>query len=166
MTRYFSRETLAAAFCIALFPPIWAVLAPHLGIETGAVALICAGLYAAGGDDIKKAIPMSLGFLAGDIWAVLAITLTEVIPLPASVTLYIVLIVMGGLAVLISARLPRLFFTPAWLAGWAIGLTVMASGGTAGMGTLPLQIRAAAIAGIWYVGVAVGMIQRKLTPSA
>ena len=35
---------LTLAFGIALMPPIWAVLSPYMGISTGAVALICAGL--------------------------------------------------------------------------------------------------------------------------
>ena len=56
----------ALALCIALFPPIWAVLSPHFGVEVGAVALICAGVYAAAGNQTKLAVPMSLGFLAGD----------------------------------------------------------------------------------------------------
>ena len=38
---------LALAFGIAFMPPIWAVLSPYLGVSTGAVALICAGLYVA-----------------------------------------------------------------------------------------------------------------------
>ena len=53
-------EVLTLAFCIALFPPIWAVIAPHINVSTGAVALICAGLYVTNGnkrsDAVKEAI--------------------------------------------------------------------------------------------------------------
>lgn len=44
------QEVFILAFGIALFPPIWAVLAPHIGVTTGAVALICAGLYVTNGN--------------------------------------------------------------------------------------------------------------------
>ena len=60
------------AICIALLPPIWAVAAPYIGVTTGAVALICAGLCAANGDKRENALPISIGFLLGDLWAVLA----------------------------------------------------------------------------------------------
>lgn len=42
MKNRWNRNNLTLALCIALFPPIWAVLSPKLGIEVGAVALICA----------------------------------------------------------------------------------------------------------------------------
>ena len=35
---------LTLAFAIAFMPPIWAVLAPFIGVGTGSVALICAGI--------------------------------------------------------------------------------------------------------------------------
>lgn len=38
-----SAETWSLALCIAILPPIWAVLAPYLSVDVGAVALICAG---------------------------------------------------------------------------------------------------------------------------
>ena len=38
------------ALGIALLPPIWAVLSSAVGITTGAVALICAGVYVANGN--------------------------------------------------------------------------------------------------------------------
>lgn len=37
---------LALAFAIAFMPPIWAVLSPYVGIQTGAVALIAASMVA------------------------------------------------------------------------------------------------------------------------
>ena len=65
-------ETLTLAFCIALFPPIWAVIAPNINVSTGAVALICAGLYVTNGNKSSDAVKISIGFLLGDFWAVFA----------------------------------------------------------------------------------------------
>ena len=61
-------ETLTLALCIALLPPIWAVAAPYVGVTTGAVALICAGLCAANVDKAADAPRISAGFLLGDFW--------------------------------------------------------------------------------------------------
>ncbi len=162
MKKLLNRENLTLALCIALFPPIWAVLAPHIGVQTGAVALICAGVYAAAGNQVKLAVPMSLGFLAGDAWAVLALWVMNLLPFGESLTLFITLFFMGGLAVIISSLLPRVFFCPAWLCGWAIGLTILAPAGLGNIGTTPFQIGAAMLAGIWYVGVLVEWIHQKM----
>lgn len=162
MKNKLNRETLTLALCIALFPPIWAVLAPRIGVQTGAVALICAGVYAAAGNRTELAVPMSLGFLAGDLWAVVALWVMDLLPLGANASLFVTLFVMGGLAVLIASLLPRIFYMPSWLCGWAIGLTIMAPAGLAALGSYPLQIGAAMLAGVWYVGVLVEWIHQKL----
>lgn len=157
-----NRETLTLALLIALLPPLWAVLAPTLGVQTGAVALICAGVYVAAGNDRKKALPMSLGFLAGDAWAVLALWVMSVLPFGGNGNLFVTLCLMGALAVLIASAVPRVFFLPAWLCGWAIGLTVLAPMGLGNLGTTPLQIAAAMLVGVWYVGVALDAVHRKI----
>ena len=157
-----NRETLTLALLIALLPPLWAVLAPTLGVQTGAVALICAGVYVSAGNDRKKAVPMSLGFLAGDAWAVLALWVMSVLPFGGNGNLFVTLCLMGALAVLIASALPRVFFLPAWLCGWAIGLTVLAPMGLGNLGTTPLQIAAAMLVGVWYVGVALDAVHRKI----
>ena len=157
-----TRPVWTLALCIALFPPIWAVLAPYLGVQTGAVALICAGIYVAAGNEKKHALPMSLGFLAGDFWAVSALWIMEKLSWNPNLELFATLFVLGGAAVLIASCLPRVFYLPAWLSGWAIGLTVLAPGGFGAIGTLPLQIGAAMLVGVWYVGVGVDAIQRLL----
>ena len=162
MKNKLNRENLTLALCIALFPPIWAVLSPHFGVTVGAVALICAGVYAAAGNKTKLAVPISLGFLAGDIWAVLALRVMALLPLPESAALFATLFVMGGLAVVIASLLPQVFFCPAWLCGWAIGLTVMGPMEPGALGSMPLQIGAAMLAGVWYVGVLVEWIHQKL----
>ena len=154
------KEVWILAFCIALFPPIWAVLAPHFGVTTGAVALICAGLYVTNGNKSEDALKISLGFLMGDIWAVLALAIMDYLPFNPELELFITLFILGGLGVLISAVLEKWIFTPALLCGWAVGLTILAPVGYGNLGTLPIQIGAAMLAGIWYVGLLVYKIQK------
>lgn len=151
---------LTLAFSIALLPPIWAVLSPYAGVTVGAVALICAGLFATAGNDIKKAVPISLGFLCGDIWAVIALSVQATMNFNPNVELYCTLFVMGGLAVIIGSIFEKWIFVPAWLCGWAIGLTIM--GPMESFGTMPVQIGAAMLAGVWYVGVVGDLFQRFL----
>ena len=153
---------LTLALGIALLPPIWAVLAPYAGITTGAVALICAGLYVTNGNKVSDALKITLGFLCGDIWAVIAVFLMEKMSFDPRVELYATLFVMGGIAVLIGETVPKFIFTPAWLCGWAIGLTIMGPMAIAEIGTLPLQIGAAMIAGVVYVGIGVDAFQKRL----
>lgn len=155
-------ETLTLAFCIALLPPLWAVAAPYLGVTTGAVALICAGLCAANGDKAADAPKISVGFLLGDFWAWLALVLMDGMPLNPDLEVFLTLFVLGGLAVIVSGFAPRWIFCPAWLCGWAIGLTVMTPVGLAGLGTLPVQIGAAMLVGVWYVGVFLNIVRDKL----
>ena len=69
---------------------------------------------------------------------------------------------MGGLAVLIGETFPKVFYTPAWLCGWAIGLTVMGPMKVSDLGMLPVQIGAAMLAGVFYVGVGVDGFQKFL----
>lgn len=153
---------LTLALGIALLPPIWAVAAPYLGVDVGAVALICAGLYVANGNNRKDALKITAGFLAGDVWAVTAIFVMEKLSFPPNVELYLTLFVLGGIAVLIGETLPKVFFTPAWLCGWAIGLTIMGPMKVSELGMLPIQIGIAMIAGVFYVGVGVDAFQKFL----
>lgn len=158
---------LTLALGIALLPPIWAVLSSHIGVSTGAVALICAGLYVANGNKRRDAFRISVGFLLGDLWAFIAVHIMAALPFNPDVELYCTLFVLGGLAVLIGETLPRYIFTPSWLCGWAIGLTIMGPLDVAEIGTLPVQIGAAMLAGVIYVGIGVDAFQqfliRKLT---
>jgi len=156
------RQKLTLALGIALLPPIWAVLAPAICVTTGAVALICAGVYVANGNRRADALRIAAGFLLGDLWAVIAIGLMEKLPLNPNVELYCTLFLMGGLAVLIGESLPRFLYTPAWLCGWAVGLTIMGPLKLAEIGSLPIQIGAAMLAGVFYVGVGVDAFQRWL----
>lgn len=155
-------ETITLAFCIALFPPIWAILAPYINISTGAVALICAGVYVANGNKSSDAIKISLGFLLGDLWAVIALKLMGLINIQENIETFIILAVLGALAVVISAKVPKYIFCPAWLCGWAIGLTVMAPMGIEAIGTYPLQIAISMLVGVWYVGYFLNIVQNIL----
>ena len=155
-------QKLTLAFGIALLPPIWAVLSPYIGVSTGAVALICAGLYVANGNKRCDAFKIAVGFLCGDIWAVLAIWIMESLSFHPNVELYVTLFVLGGVAVLIGESVPKYIFVPSWLCGWAIGLTIMGPMSIHAIGTLPIQIGAAMIAGVVYVGIGVDAFQKFL----
>lgn len=153
---------LTLAFGIALLPPIWAVCSPMFGVTTGAVALICAGLYVTNGNKIQDAFKISVGFLLGDLWAVLAIFIMESMSFNPNLELYMTLFVLGGLAVIIGENLPKIIFTPAWLCGWAIGLTIMGPMSISTIGSLPIQIGVAMVAGVVYVGIGVDAFQKLL----
>lgn len=155
-------QMLTLALGIALLPPIWAVLSHYIGISTGAVALICAGLYVTNGNQRKDALKITIGFLCGDLWAVLAIWIMESLPFHPDAELYGTLFVLGGLAVIIGETFAKYIFVPAWLCGWAIGLTIMGPMKVQDIGSLPIQIGAAMIAGVVYVGIGVDMFQKML----
>ena len=153
---------LTLAFGIAFMPPIWAVLSSFIGVTTGSVALICAGLYVANGNKRENALKISIGFLLGDIWAVTAVWMMETLNWNPDVELYVTLFIMGGLAVIIGETFPKIIFTPAWLCGWAIGLTIMGPMKMDQIGTLPIQIGIAMVVGVVYVGAGVDAFQRML----
>ena len=146
------KEVLALATGIALLPPLWAVLSGHFGVTCGAVALICAGIYVTNGNKAEDGVKISLGFLLSDLMAVAAMWCMENLPFSADVNTFLTLAVIGFVAVVFASAFEKWIFLPAVLCGWAIGLTVMGPLGTAGMGSLPIQIAVAMLAGVWYVG--------------
>ncbi|MDO4538701.1 MAG: DUF1097 domain-containing protein [Coriobacteriales bacterium] len=155
---------LALAISIGLLPPIWAVVSGHLGITCGAVALICAGIYVTAGNKVELGLPMSLGFLLSDLMAVAAVWLMENMPFPADVNTFLTLAVLGFLAVLLCTTFDKVFFLPAVLSGWAVGLTVMGPLGFANLGTMPIQVGVAMLAGVWYAGWFVDVFSRLIGP--
>ena len=155
-------NTLTLALGIALLPPLWAVFAPHIGISTGAVALICAGLFVANGNQYHQAPKICIGFLLGDCWAVLALFLMNQLKLNPDLELFLTLFLLGGAAVFIATAMEQFIFLPSWLCGWAIGLTIMAPAGYGKLTTLPMQIGGAMIVGVFYVGVGVDLFQKLL----
>lgn len=146
------KKVLALAVGIGLLPPIWAVLSGYAGITCGAVALICAGIYVANGNKVEDGPKISIGFLMAILWAVIALWSMENLPFSADINTFATLAVMGFAAVLIANAFEKWIYLPAVLCGWAIGLTIMGPLGTAGMGTLPIQIGVAMLVGVWYVG--------------
>ena len=64
--------------------------------------------------------------------------------------------------VIIGSVFEKWIYVPAWLCGWAIGLTLLGNFTTAEFGTLPVQIGIAMIAGVWYVGVLGDIFQKLL----
>lgn len=153
---------LTLAFGIALLPPIWAVISPYLGVQTGGVALICAGLYVASGNRYKDAMKTCIGFILGDIWAVFALFVMEISKLSANIELYLTLFILGALAVIIASIAEKYIYLPAWLCGWAIGLTIMAPLGFLDLGSFPEQIAVSMVVGVVYVGIGVDWMQNKL----
>lgn len=153
---------LTLAFTIACLPPVWAVVSGMFGMTVGSVALVVAGLYVAAGNDIKKAVPITIGFWCGDLWAVTATVIMERLKFNPNVELYCTLFVMGFLAVVIGSILERWIFVPAWLCGWAVGLIIIGALNPAEFGNLPVQIAIAMFAGVWYVGVAGDLFQKAL----
>lgn len=151
---------LSLSLGIALMPPIWAVLAPYIGVSTGAVALICAGLYVANGNKRSDAFKIAVGFLLGDFWAVCAIWIMEKLTFHPDIELYATLFVLGGLAVIIGESFSKYIFLPAWLCGWAIGLTIMGPLPVSELHSLPIQIGGAMLAGVIYVGIGVDAFQK------
>lgn len=153
---------LTLAITIAALPPVWAVVSGMFGMTVGSVALIVAGFYVAAGNDIKKAIPIMIGFWCGDIWAVLATMIMTTLNFNPKVELYGTLFVMGFLAVIIGSVLEKWIFVPAWLCGWAVGLVIIGALSPTDFRTLPVQIAIAMFAGVWYVGVIGDLFQKLL----
>ena len=154
------KEILTLALLIAVLPPAWAVASPYLGNSVGPVALIAAGIYAANGNKWEDAHKIALGYLAGDIWALAATMVMAHTPLNPDVTLFAVLAVLGFMAVVISQKLPSLFYMPSWLAGWAIGMLAMNLDKTTPLMSLTVQIGAAMLVGVYYIGALVDKLHR------
>ena len=143
-------------------PPIWAVASPYLGNSVGPVALIAAGIYGTNGNNFKDAHKIALGYLAGDLWALIVNVLMARTPFNADLTLFLLLAVFGFLIVIISNSLPKVFHMPSWLAGWAIGMLTMNLDTSTPRISLALQIGAAMLVGVYYVGALMDKAHRIL----
>lgn len=150
------------ALLIAVMPPLWAVVSPYLGISVGPVALITAGIYGTNGNKFCDAHKISLGYLAGDIWAYIATVVMAHTPFNADLTLYFTLAVLGFLTVIVSSEFPNIIHMPSWLAGWAIGMLAMNLDTTTPLTGLTVQIGIAMLVGVYYVGALVDRIHRFL----
>lgn len=156
------KEILTLALLIAVMPPAWAVISPYVGISVGPVALICAGIYATNGNKFRDAHKIALGYLAGDIWALIVTLIMAHTPLNADLTLFLALAVFGFILVIISARFENIVHMPSWLTGWAIGMLTMNLDTSTPIMSLTVQIGVAMLAGVYYVGAFLDKVHRIL----
>ena len=156
------KETLTLALLIAVMPPAWAVISPYLGNSVGPVALICAGIYATNGNKFRDAHKIALGYLAGDIWALIAFEIMAHTPINPDLTLFLTLAVFGFILVVISSRFSNIIHMPSWLAGWAIGMLTMNLDTSTPVMSLTVQIGIAMMAGVYYVGALLDKVHRLL----
>ena len=143
-------------------PPAWAVISPYLGNTVGPVALICAGIYATNGNKFKDAHKIALGYLAGDIWALIAFEIMAHTPINPDLTLFLTLAVFGFILVVISNTLSNIIHMPSWLTGWAIGMLTMNLDKTTPVMSLTVQIAIAMLVGVYYVGALLDKVHRIL----
>ncbi len=156
------REVVTLALLIAVMPPLWAVLSPYMGISVGPVALICAGIYATNGNKFEDAHKIALGYLAGDIWALLVNRIMAHTPINPDLTLFLALAVFGFILVIISSKFANIIHMPSWLTGWAIGMLAMNLDTATPVLSLTVQIGAAMLAGVYYVGALLDKVHRLL----
>lgn len=160
------KEVLTLALLIAVLPPAWAVISPYIGISVGPVALICAGIYATNGNKFKDAHKIALGYLAGDIWALIAYEIMAHTPLNTDLTLFLTLAVFGFILVIISSRFANIVHMPSWLTGWAIGMLAMNLDNSTPVMSLTVQIGFAMLVGVYYVGALLDRIHRSMKGKA
>ncbi len=157
-----NKEIITLALLIAIMPPAWAVLSPYLGISVGPIALICACIYATNGNNFKDAHKIALGYLAGDIWALIAFEIMSHTPINPDLTLFLTLAVFGFILVIISDRFKNIMHMPSWLTGWAIGMLTMNLDTTTPVMSLTVQIAIAMLVGVYYVGALLDLVHRTL----
>ena len=161
------------ALLVAVIAPLWAALTAYFGLLTGAVALICAGLYVANGMILANALKITLGFLFGNIWGWLAfIAIPQIAGMIGNlyVAIFLVLFVFAGLAVFIACYLDKILDLSALLSGLSIILVVLLLSANPGFTqghtipplTLVLHVAIAMVGGIWLVGVLITELHKKL----
>lgn len=154
------KEILTLALLVAVLPPAWAVASPYMGNSVGPIALIAAGIYGANGNQFKDAGKISAGYLLGDLWALISGIIMAHPVMNPDLLLFLTLFVMGFLVVVISNALPRFIYMPSWLAGWAIGMLTMNLDTETPRIALAVQIAAAMLVGVYYVGALMDKIHR------
>ena len=154
------KEIISLGLLIAVMPPAWAVASPYLGNSVGPIALIAAGIYGTNGNKFEDAHNIALGYLAGDIWALIANRIMVHTPFNADLTLFCTLAVLGFFVVVISNLAPNIFHMPSWLAGWAIGMLTMNLDTATPIMSLTVQIGIAMLVGVYYVGALLDKIHR------
>ena len=156
------KEVLTLALLIAVMPPAWAVLSPYLGVSVGPIALICAGIYGTNGNRFEDAHKIALGYLCGDIWALISYEIMAHTPFDPDITLFLTLAVFGFILVIICSEWPNIVHMPSWLTGWAIGMLTMNLDTTTPVMSLTVQIGIAMLVGVYYVGALLDKVHRLL----
>lgn len=154
------KEILTLALLVAILPPTWAVASPYIGVKVGPIALIAAGIYGTNGNNFKDAFKIAAGYLAGDLWGIISSLIMAHTTLNGDLTLFMTLFVLGFLVVLISQWLPKVFFMPSWLAGWAIAMLTFNLDTSTSLWSLGLQVGISMLVGVYYVGALMDKIQR------
>lgn len=147
-------QTVATAVFIAIIPPLWAVISPKFGIETGAVALICAGIFTAEGNHVHQARKITLGLLIGIPWGITVLRFTSLPGLHA-LNQFLILCVLGAVIILIcgGTMVGKYVDATAWLVGWAITILVLGHEQLADWHWLPLHLALSMIVGVYLIGV-------------
>ena len=149
-------DRLTLAIGVALFPPLWGLVTEAVGIKIGAVAMICAGLFAANGNKLEDTLKIIIGFLVGNLWGLLAVIIINKLPFVPFIKMFIVLLIMGFTAVMIvTTRLERLIYLPALLTGWAITKLILCNISYEKIVLLSAQIAISMIVGVVYVGIGI-----------
>lgn len=149
-------EILTLAIGIALLPPLWAVLSPYMGISVGAVALVCAALFVANGNKVEDSVKICLGYIIGLVWGIIALDTISVINFNKDIVQFLVLFVLGGLAVILSSTvMKKIVYLPSWLCGWALSLGMLGGLPKEQWITMEIQIAISMVTGVIYIGVGV-----------
>ena len=133
------KEVLTLALLVGILPPTWALISPYIGVHVGPIALIAAGIYGANGNKFEDSFKIAAGYIAGDIWS---------------------LIILGFIAVIISAKFPRYVYLPSFLAGWAIAMLSMNLDSTTPLIRMTIEIGVAMVVGVYYVGALIDKIHK------
>lgn len=154
------RRYLANAVAVALLPPIWACLASSLGLTTGAVALICAGLV-----QIPNERPLYLviGLWMGILWGNLVSRFLALLPASQQLIGQFGALFCLGFLVVIGHQLWQGFSIVGWLTGWAITLQILSGLPQTNWLRTSFEIGIAMLAGIYYIGFGVPYVTKRLT---
>ena len=160
--KVFNNNVVTLALLVAILPPAWAVASPYLGNTVGPIALISAGIYGANNNQFKDALKISIGYLLGDLWALISAEVMARPVINGDLQLFLTLFVMGFLVVIVSNMAPKYVYMPSWLAGWAIGMLTMNLDPNTPRLSLFIQIAVAMLVGVYYVGALMDRIHRLL----
>lgn len=154
------KEVLTLALLVGILPPTWAIISPYIGIHVGPIALIAAGIYGANGNKFKDSFKIAVGYIAGDIWSLIAMTVMRKTSINSIFTLWMTLFVLGFIAVIISAKFPKYVYLPSWLAGWAIAMLSMNLDTSTPIIRMTIEIAVAMLVGVYYVGALTDKIHK------